>query len=255
MKVTLIANTTITGEKFSGSWETNQWMTTEAQSDWRSIPSADHLAEFAGRSCYQSFNRPNPKTATNADYLANILGQQHFSVLEHASATFYIEGVSRSLTHELVRHRHLSFSQLSQRYVDEGEAGIVVPPALLETQNIRKSARSIVEDIHDRTKDAYQAIQQILDDNGITGKKAKEAARAFLTNMTKTKIVVTGNHRAWREFLTKRLSTAADAEIQELAREILRELHRIAPNTYQDFKYALEAGAESGATFDGPPSL
>lgn len=241
MKVTLIAKTEIACDDQAQCWETEEWMTTEYQNH-RSIEPADHLAEFAGRSCYQSFGRPNPKTAANTDYLANILRQQHFSVLEHASATFYVEGVSRSLTHELVRHRHLSFSQLSQRYVDEGEAGVVVPPALLETQEIRKSVRHIVEDIHDRTTNAYQTIQQILDDNGITGKKAKEAARAFLTNMTETKIVVTGNHRAWREFLAKRLSVAADAEIRELAIEILRQLVRVAPGTYQDFKPAVVDG-------------
>lgn len=237
MKVTLIAHTTLSAHYPSGiETNVNEWMAFSEP-----VSYGDFVAEFAGRACYQSFDRPNPKTAANADYLANILRQQHFSVLEHASATFYIEEVSRSLTHELVRHRHLSFSQLSQRYVDEGEADVVVPPLLLSNQEIRKSVRHIVEDIHDRTTDAYQAIQQVLDDNGITGKKAKEAARAFLTNMTETKIVVTGNHRAWREFLTKRLSVAADAEIQGLAIEILRKLYEIAPNTYQDFKPVLES--------------
>jgi thymidylate synthase (FAD) len=240
VKVTLIAKTEIACDDQAQCWETEEWMTTEYQNH-RSVEPADHLAEFAGRSCYQSFDRPNPKTAANVDYLANILRQQHFSVLEHASATFYVEGASRSLTHELVRHRHLSFSQLSQRYVDGGEAGVVVPPALLETSDIRKSVRHIVEDIHDRTTDAYQAVRQILEDNGVTGKRAKEAARAFLTNMTETKIVVTGNHRAWREFLTKRLSVAADVEIRGLATEILRKLYEIAPNTYQDFKPVLES--------------
>lgn len=66
----------------------------------------DTLGEMAGRLCYESWDRPNPATATNAGYLANIIKQQHFSVLEHASATIYLEGVSRTLTHELIRHRH-----------------------------------------------------------------------------------------------------------------------------------------------------
>ena len=81
---------------------------------------AQQLVEFAGRACYQSFAKPNPATARNADYIARTLhGQKHFSIAEHATATFYITGVSRALTHELIRHRHLSYSQLSQRFVDE----------------------------------------------------------------------------------------------------------------------------------------
>src|ERR1700754_537372 len=88
------------------------------------------LAEFAGRACYQSWKKPNPATATNAGYLKHILEVGHLSVIEHANATFYITGVSRSLTHELIRHRHFSFSQLSQRYVPAGEA-VMVEPAVI----------------------------------------------------------------------------------------------------------------------------
>src|SRR5690606_36706741 len=88
---------------------------------------ADTLAEYAGRNCYQAWERKNPKTQTNEGYLANILKQGHESVLEHASATFSVEGVSRSLTHELIRLRHLSFAELSQRYVNVEDAPMVSP--------------------------------------------------------------------------------------------------------------------------------
>src|ERR1700753_1996130 len=88
------------------------------------------LAEFAGRACYQSWKKPNPATATNAGYLAHILEVGHLSVLEHGTVTFYLTGISRSLTHELIRHRHFSYSQLSQRYVPEGDAEIVEPPVI-----------------------------------------------------------------------------------------------------------------------------
>ena len=88
------------------------------------------LVEFAGRACYQSWSKPNPRTATNAGYLKHIIDVGHFSVLEHASVSFYITGISRSCTHELIRHRHFSYSQLSQRYVPENEAQVVVPPAI-----------------------------------------------------------------------------------------------------------------------------
>src|SRR5262245_62265627 len=85
------------------------------------------LAEFAGRACYQSWHKPNPSTATNAGYLRHILEVGHLSVLEHGSVTFYISGISRSLTHELIRHRHFSYSQLSHRYVQVSDAGMVDP--------------------------------------------------------------------------------------------------------------------------------
>ena len=88
------------------------------------------LAEFAGRACYQSWAKPNPVTATNAGYLRHILEVGHLSVLEHGSVSFYLTGVSRSLTHELIRHRHFSYSQLSQRYVPERNAAMVEPDAI-----------------------------------------------------------------------------------------------------------------------------
>src|SRR5690349_7832388 len=94
------------------------------------------LAEFAGRACYQSWKKPNPATATNAGYLAHILEVGHLSVLEHGSVTFYITGVSRALTHELVRHRHFSYSQLSQRYVPERDAGMVEPDVIAEDPDL-----------------------------------------------------------------------------------------------------------------------
>jgi thymidylate synthase (FAD) len=189
----------------------------------------DALAEFAGRACYQSWERPNPKTATNQGYLKNIIMMQHYSVLEHGSATFYITGVSRSLTHELVRHRHLSFSQLSQRYVDESDVAFVTPPAL--------SGMTIVP-LGQLTTDIIQAYKKIVDTLttvGLSRKEARQAARAVLPNATETKIVVTGNYRAWREFIDKRATLAADVEICALAVEICEQLKTIAPNIFQDY--------------------
>lgn len=95
------------------------------------------LVEFAGRACYQSWSKPNPKTATNAGYLRHIIDVGHFSVLEHASVSFYITGISRSCTHELIRHRHFSYSQLSQRYVPEKDSRVVVPPGMEDDADLR----------------------------------------------------------------------------------------------------------------------
>ena len=88
------------------------------------------LAEFAGRACYQSWSKPIPATATNAGYLDHILQVGHLSVLEHSTATFYITGISRSVTHELIRHRHFSYSQLSQRYLPATGPEVVEPAVI-----------------------------------------------------------------------------------------------------------------------------
>src|SRR5918992_4076973 len=96
------------------------------------------LAEFAGRACYQSWSKPNPKTATNAGYLRHILEVGHLSVLEHGTVTFYLTGVSRSLTHELIRHRHFSYSQLSQRYVPERDAAMVEPEVIADDPELHR---------------------------------------------------------------------------------------------------------------------
>ena len=96
------------------------------------------LVEFAGRACYQSWSKPNPKTATNAGYIKHIIDVGHFSVLEHASVSFYITGISRSCTHELIRHRHFSYSQLSQRYVPEKDSRVVVPPGIQDDPELQQ---------------------------------------------------------------------------------------------------------------------
>ena len=197
---------------------------------------ADRLAHFAGRSCYQSWKMPNPDTSTDIGYLNNIINQGHFSVLEHSSVTFYVEGVSRSLTHELIRHRHLSYSELSQRYINMEDAYIMVPPVVDElTGNDWSEVVGMLGRTMSETTDRYERMVKIFEKNGIKGKKAREAARALLPGGTETKIVVTGNHRAWRDALHKRFSTHADAEIRTFATLLLKELKKIAPGTYQDF--------------------
>lgn len=201
--------------------------------------SADLIAEFGGRLCYQSWDRPNPDTATNAGYLANIINQQHFSVLEHASASFYVAGVSRSLSHELVRHRHLSFSQLSQRFVDEGNVDFVMPPLIENHQNDGGYGYFASAAFHDNGEDAlnrYRIVVDQLTHMGLPRKQVREAARAVLPNATETQFLVTGNMRAWREVIAKRISPHADAEIQLFAKAVLTKLKEVAPNTFQDME-------------------
>lgn len=194
---------------------------------------ADTLGEFAGRACYQSFQKPNNATRENRDYIANILRQEHGSVLEHASASFYLTGVSRALTHELIRHRHLSYSQLSQRFVDESGSNIVIPPALI-------SDRPAIDTLGHAQANAqadYESLVEYLQEvRKLPRKKAREAARAVLPNMTETRIVVTGNLRAWRDVLIRRCSEHADAEIREVGLKMLALLRGVAPAAFQDLE-------------------
>lgn len=201
------------------------------------VTDAEHLTEFAGRACYESWTRPREATRKTADYIERTVHDQaHHSIIEHASVTYYITGVSRALTHELIRHRHFSFSQRSQRYVGEDESGlnIVLPPALLEAFEDDglefkdyKAVHGAVEDIARVYTDTVEFLEG---HKGYHRKQAREAARAFLPNMTETRIVLTGNLRAWMEFLDKRDHPAADQEIQNLARALRADLHEYAPS-------------------------
>lgn len=109
------------------------FLAAEGVGDWASDSAVDAeiLSELAGRLCYHSYARPRP--GGNAAYLKHIKECSHGSVIEHASYSFVLTGVSRSLTHELIRHRSgASYSQLSQRYVNESVSNFVVPPDLQE---------------------------------------------------------------------------------------------------------------------------
>ncbi len=210
------------------------------------------LAEFAGRACYQSWDKPNAATATNAGYLRHILEVGHLSVLEHGSVSMYLTGVSRSLTHELIRHRHFSYSQLSQRYVPEHEAEMVEPAVIAEDPELHALFLA-------STEAALAAYEQLLagleqrfadaTDATLRRKQARQAARAVLPNATETRIVVTGNYRAWRHFVAMRASEHADVEIRALAIACLRELQRVAANVFGDFRIStLADGSEVAAS-------
>ena len=197
------------------------------------------LAEFAGRACYQSWKKPNPVTATNAGYLHHILEVGHLSVLEHGSVTFYLTGISRSLTHELIRHRHFSYSQLSQRYVPERDAALVEPDVIANDPELHAMFVAAGEAAITAYTDLLEGLEKKFSDvehATLRRKQARQAARAVLPNATETRIVVTGNYRAWRHFIAMRASEHADVEIRQLAIACLRELSRVAPNVFADFE-------------------
>jgi len=196
------------------------------------------LAEYAGRLCYMS--QANPAKKTTPEYLENIKKQGHGSVLEHANYTLLIEGVSRSCSHEWVRHRAgKSFSQLSQRYVDESDVGFVVPVAMLghaELEAQYEAACAYALDKYTELVDALMEQYQDIPAGTERRKKAREAAREVLPNGAETKLVVTANARAWRHFLTMRASLGADAQIARVALEVFRVLHSVAPAFFNDFQ-------------------
>lgn len=197
------------------------------------------LAEFAGRACYQSWGKPNPRTATNAGYIAHILEVGHLSVLEHGSVSFYLTGISRSLTHELIRHRHFSYSQLSQRYVPERDAAMVEPDVIAQDPELHElflqaSADALAS--YEKLLEGLEARFADVPNGTLRRKQARQAARSVLPNATETKIVVTGNYRAWRHFIAMRASEAADVEIRKLAVECLRQLQAEVPNVFADFQ-------------------
>ena len=209
----------------------------------------ERIAEFAGRLCYMS--QHNPAGRSTAEYLRNILRQGHGSVFEHSTYVMLIEGISRSCSHELVRHRAgWGYSQLSQRYVDESHAAFVMPPAImgdsgLEADWIRQveSAQAAYVAAVERLMIRYQWVE----DKVHRRKMAREAARSVLPNATEVKIVASANVRAWRTMLELRLGEGAELEIRRMAVACLRVLQAEAPALFADFEiYQSSEGGEAG---------
>ena len=202
----------------------------KAISEWMSIQDASTDAEtlltMAGRNCYRSFHRPNEATYNDADYLRRTLGDQgHWSISEHATATLYFTGVSRAFLTELTRHRHLSFSVESQRFINANDANIVAPPAIRSHKD-----PYVLRNFADAADEAIAAYMLTRDELGALPKKQRnEAARALLPNAVETRMVVTGNLRAWNEVIQRRTQPDVDAEMQEVMRLATQELHTVSP--------------------------
>ena len=234
LKVQLIAHTTFTPPE-DIDWETD-------------ASDGEALAEFAGRACYETFDKPNPRTASNAAYLRHIMEVGHTALFEHSSATMYIRGISRSATHELVRHRHFSFSQLSQRFVHSEQSDVVVPRLIAEDEELTRLFMQGVDEARFTFNEMLAALEEKLAEEPnalLRRKQARQAARAILPNATESRIVVTGNYRTWRHFIGMRATEHADIEIRTVAVECLRLLERLAPTIFGDFDIAtLSDGSE-----------
>lgn len=195
------------------------------------------LVEVAGRLCYKSYAKPRP--GGNAAYIGHILEVGHGSVLEHSVFNLILTGVSRSFTHELIRHRAgFSYSQLSQRFVDEAECAFVEPDVIAndpELHAIWLESVQTCQRSYKKLADGLNARFKSIEDRTLRRKKAREAARSVLPNATETQIFVTANARALRHFIELRSSEHAEAEIRKVALEILRVLQADSPNLFGDY--------------------
>jgi thymidylate synthase (FAD) len=224
-----------------------EWGRIHGTEDWQTdAPSgAETLCEIAGRSCYGEGSFQKPRPGGNVAYLNRIISEGHGRVLEHAVWTIGIAGVSRSLAQELYTHTvGFSKSMRSQRYIDEGDCGLVMPPALVgcldtEAGGIWLSACSW-------SVDRYRLLARQMEGKAefaeleptARRKRAREAARSVLPNSVETRIVLTGNGRAFRNLLESRGTPAVDAEFRRLCCVLLPVLKEEAPNIFADMEAA-----------------
>ncbi|WKY47184.1 FAD-dependent thymidylate synthase [Eubacteriaceae bacterium ES3] len=208
-------------------------------------PEPEKLVAAAAKLCYSTAGADEIMEDLSDEnvekFLNRLMGMGHASPIEHASFTFAIEGVSRSLTHQLVRHRLASFSQKSQRYVNENQFHYVIPP---EIKGIPEGEKIFVQGMENAQKTydelaekLMKAHMEILLAEGVSEKTAKnlaekkaiEDARFVLPNACETKIVMTMNTRELLHFFNQRCCNRAQWEIRELAIEMLKLCRNVAP--------------------------
>ena len=193
-----------------------------------STPNPALVIANAARTCYDSKEKD---LESSRKMIKAIVKSGHESCVEHATATFRLLDVSRVLTHELVRHRLLSFSQRSQRYVKENEPSYVIPDVLVD-DNIANQKMLLARDIFEKAMQSAWDAYSLLLSYGLK----PEDARFVLPNACATEIVVSGNFREYRNFLKLRLSPRAQWEIRKAAYIILDKLYEIAPSCFEDLK-------------------
>lgn len=229
-------------ERFLGEHELSWTTDTEV--------GGEALAEMAGRLCYLSYGKGRK---SNREFLDHLIEVGHGSVLEHAVWNFVITGVSRSFTHELVRHRAgWAYSQLSQRYVNESESPYVEPNVIADDPALHAIWAGAVNG----ARSAYDQLVAGLElhyanepDATLRRKLARQAARSVLPNATETRIFVTANARALRHFIEMRGSAAADVEIRKVALQLLDLMQQESPALFADYeRVPLPGGGEAVRT-------
>lgn len=184
-------------------------------------PNAEKLIEEAGRTCYLSLDRVTDESEKN--FIKKSIKNGHLSIIEHATASFRITGASRAFTHQLVRHRLASYSQQSQRYVDESEFNFIVPGEISENAE----ALAVYREFMDSTRNMYKKLRDL----GIK----KENARFILPNALESQIVFSANFRELRTVFDLRLEKAAQWEIRRVCLLMLKLLQKEAPSVFGDY--------------------
>ena len=187
-------------------------------------PDPERVVYVAARLCYSKYPvealEVESVHKSPAELIRRLKASGHHSVFEHASFTFAVEGVSRACTHQLVRHRIASYSQRSQRYVDESNFSCVVPPSL------DGEARGLFEGFVEEARRLYRRLLEM----GVS----REDARYILPQAVESSIIVTMNARELLHFFTLRCCNRAQWEIRGMAKEMLRQAKRVAPVLFED---------------------
>ncbi|MBU0683219.1 MAG: FAD-dependent thymidylate synthase [Candidatus Omnitrophota bacterium] len=189
----------------------------------------------ACRQCYSSdfagniFEKSIESREKTAEFIKKVVASGHESPLEHVKFTFAIEGVSRALTHQLVRHRIASYSQQSQRYVKESEFDYIIPPVFKNDTAINSRFVSMMQKI----QEGYNDLLKMLKEKGIEGEKANQDARFVLPQAVETKIVVTMNSRELKHFFAHRCCARAQWEIRILANKMLDICKKELPEVFE----------------------
>lgn len=190
-------------------------------------PHPQETAAIAGKLCYAKGSLDDLQKIDEkeeANFIEKIIKLNHLSVVEHASFTFAIEGISRVTSHQLVRHRIASFSQQSQRYVKKKDFEYIIPPRIKKKKELKAIFEKVIKDIN-------TAYTKLLD-NGIPA----EDARFLLPNACETKIITTMNARELLHFFKLRCAKTSQWEIRELANLMLKEVRKVAPVIFKDAK-------------------
>lgn len=226
------------------------------------LPDGAQVCKAAGQLCYASFA---PKRTMNADaerYFANIREHGHGSVLEHANFTFLFYGISRSVTHELVRHRAgVGVSQVSQRYVSGRVLRFVERPEYRDDPELHGSFEQRIDAAAaDYNRIAERLLEMQKSGSGILSaeartdlrKKVQQAARSVLPNETEAPLVITANARAWRHILEMRANPHAETEIRALAFRTFLCLRTVDPILFGDYRVAALPDGTYGVETDTP---
>lgn len=211
-----------------------------------SLDPAAQLIKVAGQACYMSFGPKRTWNEKAGPYIGGLIESGHGSVLEHPTFSFLFYGVSRSFTHELVRHRAgMGYSQESQRYVGGNVLRFVERPEFQQASGLHRE----FEERIDRVAEEYEGhTTQLLNlqEEGLDivvaeyktdrRKKVRQASRAVLTNETEAVIIATGNLRAWRHVINMRANEHAEIEIRRGIYKVFLCLREVEPISFEDFE-------------------